>query len=290
MENHFYDVIPEDVFPESVVNWFREQGATSNHEKSQGIENGLAELVEKDFSEKLRGIIEKAQAATPWHINNCVFLSPEQKGELAAYLAIQFIRTKSIRRGFQDAADCLNQSLIDMGAPSAMIEEYLVSQTEAKNMHIRTMLDVEYLTQVAMGFLRLTWILGINRTPVKLYTSDDPITAIAHLYHPAMPMNGICSKGVEVIFPLTPNLVLIMIDGEYHTSLLSYERRYMVIDEERLIESYNSEMALHADRVVISSDGNYELLKKMKSKQPDVFKQPHVCLSYGGKVYLPRGD
>ncbi len=288
MENGFYDVIPEDVLSEEVINWFREQGLEPNQSETQGLEDGLAEVVEKDFSEELRTIIEKARTATPWSVNNCYFLSKEQKAELSAYLAIQYIRTKSIRTGFQEAADCINQFLADMGVPSPMNSENHISKTEAKNMHVQTLLDMDYLTKIAMTFSRLVWILGINRTSQKLYTSDNPIATYAHINDQIFSMSGISSKGIEVFFPLTPEIVLIMIDGSYHTRLLPYERRYLVLDNSDIIERYNGTIAMQSNRIILSSDGEFTLLKRMKERQPNVFNRPQTILRYGDKEYHPR--
>lgn len=288
MENGFYDVVPEDVISKEVLDWFCEKGIPVKQGQSQGLEDGFAEVIEKEFSEILHTIIQRAHEATPWHIKNCFFLSEEWKAELIVHLSLQFVRTKSMRKSFQEASDCLNQALVDMGAPSSMVEESMVSEVEAKNMHVQTLLDIDYLSMIAAAFSRLSWILGINRTAIKLYTSDNPIVTYAHINHPILSMSGINSEGVEVLFPITPDIVLIMVDGSFHKDCVPYERRYLEITNEQTIERYNGTIALQAERTVISADGNFSLLQRMKAKQADVFKQPHTSLRYGGKVYQPR--
>lgn len=287
-ENYFYDVNPNEIFSEEVLSAMREEGLSwDSNELSQGIEHAFANEVEGKFANLLKELISKANSATPWIVHNCYFISEDKKGELAAYLAIQYVRTKQVRTHIIESANCLGQALKDMGASEETMAKHVISNEASKNIHTQMIMDFEHLSEIAISFLNLTWILCLNKTKQKLYTSDSPIGTHAHINHPFMSMSGLRSKGVEVFFPISPDCILVMFDGEYHSQNAHLERKYVLLDSEAYIDYYNSLCALHSERCIFSSDGNMTLLEKMKENDPYVFAQPHTQLTWGGKDYYP---
>ena len=229
-ERFFYDVNPNDVFTDEVLDFLRDRGIVwETGEKSQGIEHAFSELVEDSYSPLLKKIIEKADNATPWYISNCYFISEAEKIELSIFLAIQFLRTKAVRNTILDASDCLNQALEDMGAPSETLKQFTVDKGEAKIVHTQILLSSKELTNVTTTLANHIWILGINRTQKKLFTSDNPIVTYGHSINPYLPTNGIAAQGVEVVFPISPSIALIMFEKTYHKDLIRYERRFRII-------------------------------------------------------------
>ena len=103
-----------------------------------------------------------------------------------------------------------------------------------------------------------------------------------------MAMNGLASKGVEVFYPISPNLILIMFDGTYHKEVEPYDRWYIELNDSSNIDYYNSLMAMRADRMIFSCDNNFAILEEMKRKNPDVFRQARGQLKWGDNVYYPR--
>lgn len=287
-ENCFYDVNPNDVFSEAARIKFREIGLSwDNDAMSQGIEKAFAEGIETRFSELLNVIRDKAKKATPWIINNCYFISAEQKIELSMYLAIQFIRGVQVRNTIRDSADCLVQVLKEMGAKDEMVAEYSISKADSKIIHTQMLLDYNNMCDFAIHFLRLTWLLGINSTKRKLYTSDSPIGTFAHIKDPIRSMSGLGCKGVEVYFPISPNCILIMVDGSYHVGWQPLERHYVSIDNEEFIEFYSWNCAMRSERCIYSQDGNFSTIDRMLYENTNAFEQPHVQLEWGGKTFTP---
>lgn len=287
-EGYFYDIKPTEFFTDDYLKVLRENGINICEDSTQLIEHALAEEFENPFSQLLNKIIDRTKNLTIWHIKNCFSILEEEKTELAAYLAIQFIRTKRIRTGIQDSADCLTQILADMGVPNSTIEKYSMTKEQAKNAHLSMLLDVENLDEITTCFLNLKWFVGINRTDKKFYTTDNAIGTQGHIKDPIRSMNGIASRGVEVFYPLSPDVILIMVDGGYHTTWQPFERRYIEITEAENIDYYNSILSMQAGRFIISCDNDFSLLKQMKSQNPDVFNQPSTQVTWGGETYYPR--
>ena len=289
-ENYFYDINPNDIFSHEFMESLHEQGITCDDENdSQIIERAFAEEIEKPFSDLLKTIIDKASALTPWHIKNCFFISEDKKLEFSGYLSLQLIRTKHIRSSIRESADCLIQVMKDMGFPNVGIAKYAVSKEKAKRIHINMLLDSQHLVEIVGCFYQLTWMLGVNKTQKKFFTSDTPIGTWGHIKDPILPMNGIASRGVEAFFPLSPDVILIMVDGSYHTHCLSLERKYIEITEDANIDYYNSILAMQAERLIFSADDNMTLLDSMKKRNPGIFKEPHVQTKWGGKTYYSKG-
>ena len=152
------------------------------------------------------------------------------------------------------------------------------------------LVDEKSMMEIAGHFYNLTWMLGLNTTEEKFYTSDNPICTYGHIKNGLYSMSGIASKGVEVFFPLSPNVILVMVDGSYHTQCLPYERRYIKITQKDSIDYYNSILAMQAERFVFSSENSMVLIDEMIKKDPEIFKHPHTQMSYGGKIYYPKDE
>lgn len=292
-QRYFYDVNPNHIFSGKTIEELKKLGLEwETEEKSQGLEYAFAEEIEKPFSGFLRELISNANSATPWHINNCYFVFPDEKADFSAYLAFQFMRTKRVRDSVLDAADCLSQAMEEMKFPESGRERYLISKEKAKELHVQMLVDAKNMAEVAAQFCKLTWMLGLNRTKKLFYTTDNPIATYGHLKQPYtyMSMNGLSSKGVEVFFPLSPNIILIMVDGSYHTELRSRERRYIEITNTKNVDFYNSLLSMEANRFVFSKDGDFSLLDEMKKREPQSLKKRTVKLEWGGKTFYPREE
>ena len=285
-ERYFYDIDPDEVFPSFIVDSLKENGLEfENEENVQFIEQAFSKEIEAPFSKLVNKIIDKTDKATHWHINNCYFINEDDKRELSFYLTLQKKKKKNVRNGIQDTIDCLTQAMKDMGIPESAIDKYNLSDEEVKQSHLKMMFDLKNLTTFTTYFYNYTWMLFVNRTKNNFFTSDHPIATQGHVYDSIMSTNGIASKGVEVIFPLSPKLLLVMVDGSYHTYCLSHERKYVEINSSEIIDKYNYLIVMQSDRFVFSADGNFDLTEKINV---DILKAPKTQMTWGGKTYLPK--
>lgn len=287
-ERYFYDIDLEAFRLGDYVEGCRDIEMAINDEGDpQVIEHSLSEDVEGPFSKLLNKLRKKVAELTPWHINNCFFISKEEKDALSECLAVQFLRAKGVRNGISDAADCMVQLMREWGVEASELERLAESKEQIKNIHISMMLDPDNLLQTKAYFQRLTWMLVVNKTKKKLYTCDSPIATIAHKHDAIRSMNGIASPGVEVFLPISPDAVLVMVDAMCLIQYLPFERRYYEITNSTYVDHYNSVLAERASRFIVSIDGEFTLLDGLKQEQPNFFKQPHSELIYGDKTFCP---
>lgn len=288
-ERYFYDMDFTGILTEDDLRRYGFSVCDPKHaDDEQYIENYFSNQIEDDFKNRLTLIIDRATNMSPWEIKNCYFLSEVDKYNLSLHLALQYIRVKSVRNSIADTEDCLRQALADMKAPQELVDRYTVPESQLPYIHGSMILDSKEIENISKSFFSLTWILQINRTPKPFFTSDSPIGTEAHIHHPFMSMAGLKSRGVEAYFPLSPNLMLLMYDGEYHTELSSSDRRVVELYDGRIVDFMNERCVVHTDGCIYSITNDFSVIDEMLKKDPRVLDQHHVTLQWGGKTYTPR--
>lgn len=290
-ERYFYDIDFTGILTEDDLKKYGYPVCDPKRlDDGQYIENFFANIVENDFKTRLLKIIYRVSQMNLWEIKNCSFLTEEDKFHLSFHLALQYIRVRSVRSGIAESNDCLSQALVDMGVPEEIIERHTVSMSQLPYIHGKMILDKEHLEKRSQSFFSLSWILHVNRTTRPFFTSDSPIGTEEHAErpYPFISMAGLNSQGVEVYFPISPNLMLLMFDGEYHKRLQGYDRRIIELYDEEAVKYCNSRCALYSDSCVISNKNDFSIINEMLVKDPKVFDQPRTVLHWGGNTYTPR--
>lgn len=250
--------------------------------KIQIIEKALSTGIEGPYVGFLTKILENARNASEWYLENCYFLHPDLKEAFAGLLAVQYVRTAHVRNMIRDLSDEINQFAAKMGASPQALKEYrTLTKEEAKNIHIDMLTQEEHLSEIASGFYRLKWALGINRTERSFLTSDNPICIIPHCNNGTMPMAGLSSIGVEVFITLSPDCILIMRDGDYHLPFTEVDMRYIEIKNAEFLESYNAFVCIYAERSVYSADGDFSQLERIKAEDPRLIQTSKITLKWG---------
>lgn len=280
-ERYFYDIklskyiTDEEVDPESL-------------DDVQYIEDFFANNVEGHFKTLLDNLIERALSMNRWEIKNCFFISEENKAKFSVMLSLQHNRGKAVRNSIADSSDCLCQALKDMGVPAEDIQKYTVTEDDLHLIHGEIILSEEETIKLSHIFDNHIWVLLINKSDQLFYTSDTPIGTKAHIENRFMPMNGLVSAGVEVFFPLSPNLILLLFERTHHKSMSKYDRKALEITDNRIVREYNLRCVVNSEREVYAKDGDFKLIDDMLLEEPDILSQPRSTMSWGGKTYTPN--
>lgn len=283
-ERYYYDIDYRELSAQKLA-LLRELGIEPTKDE-QFVEHFLSGHVEGVYSQLLKKVLDRE--ISPWYEKNCFFLSQEDKIDFAICIAFQYIRTKETRRMLSDMSNCLEQAFKAMNVPDEMAEKYRLHSGEEKNIQGNMLLDIEHILDLARSFFSLTWVLGINKTTKSFYTSDNPIGTKAHVKNPYISMSGIRSEGVEVYFPLSPKHILIMCDGTYHKELASYDRKYVQVEEEQMVEHYNWYCVNNSNRCIYSENDNFAVVDRILEDNPNAFEIPKTQLSWGGKTFIPE--
>ena len=111
---------------------------------------------------------------------------------------------------------------------------------------------------------------------------------MGHLVNQPSIKNGFQSLGVTVYFPVSPNLILLIIDSSYLCEIGDRDRRIISIDDVEDVIYFNQSIALNADRCVISQKDNFVDIENLLKDKPNIFDKPKAIINYGGKTYYPR--
>lgn len=288
-ENYFYDFDFSSILRNADFDMMGFANEALEHfDDEQYIEHFFAEHIESNYASSLHQIISKARQMSPWELRNCFFISERAKKNFSFHLAWQFIRVKAVRNSISNSADCLEQALIEMGASPEVIKKYSVPNSQLPYIHGGMILNKGEINEMAQSFFRLTWILQVNRTNQPFFTSDNPIGTEAHVHHPFISMSGIQSQGIEVYFPLSPDLMLLMFDGEYHNDFQDYDRRVIELSNTDVVKYCNSRCAMHSERCVFSTNDDFSVIQEMLDRNPNMFNGPHTIMQWNGKTYTPR--
>ena len=123
--------------------------------------------------------------------------------------------------------------------------------------------------------LDLGWNLTKNNLAKEFYTSDHPIV----IYNPIYSGNTIIgygsisyrSEGVEIYFPLTPNLCLILFDKE-KSDYRNVPPKRNVIEKE--LNWINTQIIANSHRIVLTRKNDFQFVKECLKKYPEL-KDPN---------------
>lgn len=146
--------------------------------------------------------------------------------------------------------------------------EYFDLKVKNKNykkfIHAQMLTDPEVASHLAGDFGNKIWIIGYNRTEMDLLTSDNPIVKFGHNGY-----SGFNSEGIEIFFPINTKLVLILKDPNYFWHESCNHNHFVEIPIED-IDFMNSLQLQQSYRYIFDKTGNFELVKGMMQRNPNL--------------------
>lgn len=288
-ENYFYDIDLTKVMAESEKEkyGFSKDADLSKVDEEQYIENMFAKDIEGNFKFLLKKII-KITSKSQWEIQNCFFISDEDKLAFSYYIAIQNLRVKRVRETISNISNLIHQAFENENVVPGFFEKYTARKEELPFIHGAMICDDNSVNALAQRIYALKWLLGINKTDSMFLTSDNPIGTIPHVSHPYMSMNGLNSEGIEAYFPISPNVILLMYDGDYHKSINPYDRRSIYLYDSNDVAMYNEQIVHNSTRCVFSKNGDFSIVQLMLKENKDVFNLSSTVMHWGGRTYTPK--
>ena len=254
MENYFYDIDFEELLQkaesdesEKIKTDLKNIVGTENWEDvksvldNKHIEKKFFAPMEEIYSDLLQKFISKSYDGNNWVIKNCNICSEIEKEYMALFIAIQIIRTKSFRATLGDTFAQFYQTLaykLQMNNENALPKEaFEVEANEdfVKLQHSTMILDEEMAVEIAETLCNHIWVIYVNKTDYPFYTSDNPVATIPHKRDEYMSYGGLASEGVEIVFPISPKLLLAMYEKETYKdkfkieNILNCRQKYKLI-------------------------------------------------------------
>ena len=280
-ETHVRNVAAENGFYN-----FKADGATFS------IEHDLSNL-ERASSQIIEKIIKQESLSG---------MTSDEKATLSIFLAAQFSRTKQQRLMLKQMNDLLVAFIRRIGGDPNNVKNFTPFSDEEEINRFAIMTLEENVKKFWPVFHRRGWILFKSTQSMRYYISDNPITLHNDNDLGFMGNLGLGVKGIEIYFPLSPNLSLVIIDesneqmirkgykNRKELPLDKRERRVIkglmrgletgtsVQSENENIEFHNSMQVAYSSRFVFSTDKGFDLAYKMIKMDPK-YKGPPLVIN-----------
>lgn len=288
-ENYFYDMDIEKLISdvpleqrEKIINDIKEITGCDDWDtivteiiNPKHIEKKFFCEVEGVYGPLLKRIIQNSYSGNQWVIDHCAPFSEDDKSMLSLFLAIQIIRTKAFRDSIHQISEKTFQTLL---YKQQLNDEVSISREDInvkanseyiKLLHLDMILDEDMALEMAEVFSNHIWVMNVNKTSTPFYTSDNPVLTIPHIKDKYMTYGGYNSKGVEVVFPVSPNLLLSMYEKRQFSSYFN-DRSFRIIKDDTTVDYYNRVQVAQSFRCVFSNMNEFSIAKDMCDKYPEI--------------------
>lgn len=222
----------------------------------QSFEQVLSEF-ESSFAKSINQIVNKGSIKE---------ISEEQKIQIAKFIAMQLNRTPRLRIKIQEVLNNIFTQLIEShGLETEIVPE--IAKNKAKEFQTDSFIKIA--DSIYQYILNLKWCLMRNDTTNTFWTSDNPVFFVNQLPPKKGLSNcGLACIGIEVHFPISHNLSLIILDPNTfprYTDLI-------IADKDDYIIYENSLQFYSATRFIYSNNEDFSLAKKILKENPKEFQ------------------
>lgn len=235
----------------------------------QHIEHWFGENIETWLFNPLDKVSTLYTMTNPKILNSIDVLSDENMNYISLFLAIQFMRSKEFRETITELYERLPILLLKKFAKTPeekrladSFELKIKNENHKKIYHAQVLTDPEYAAHFAETFRKKIWVIGYNRTDMPFYTSDNPVVKFGH-----EGFSGFNSKGIEIFFPITTKLVLILKDPEFFYHEMPNHNHFVELDDVD-VAFINSLQVQQSYRYVFDKTGNFKLASGMMERNP----------------------
>ena len=235
----------------------------------QHIEHWFGQNVETWLFDPLDKISTLYTMSNPQILNSIEVLSAKNMNYISLFLAIQVMRSKEFRESITELYERLPMLLMKKFAKTQEEKDYAKSlelkiknENHKKVYHAQVLTDPEYAVHLAETFRAKIWMIGYNRTNMPFYTSDNPVVKFGHNGY-----SGFNSQGIEIFFPITTRLVLILKDPDYFYFEIDNHNHFVELDDVD-VAFINSLQVQQSYRYVFDKSGDFKLAIGLMERNP----------------------
>jgi hypothetical protein len=198
-------------------------------------------------------------------------IDDEVKGRMCYFLTLQILRTRDVRNLAREMQTKFLQALVDdMTKLNFPEHSHLSPRVEMKHdviAHLKLMLDPRIVAPICDVLSANIWLIGLNKSGTSLITSDTPIVKCNHIKHKYAA--GWAGPGVEILFPISPNHALILLDRQTFVENLPNDGRWVNLTKDD-ITRFNEFQVINSHRQVFSSTPDFHLVERMCKERPEL--------------------
>ena len=136
--------------------------------------------------------------------------------------------------------------------------------------HARAVLDNELRDQIAEIIFQHYWMILENPFQTAFITSDHPVCNHGTISHPTRSMQGLASLGAEILFPLSPKHLLLIVEKRAFPHAAEIDGQMKMIDSPDNVIYYNHWQVRHAFRFLYSAVDDFSLARSMIEESPEL--------------------
>ena len=193
-------------------------------------------------------------------------LTQQDKRDLSNFIVLQLMRTEEVRNSIRDVGHLVEETLEERFGIELDIGEEEDIEREIAEAH-NARLTMEEIEEMADILLEKRWFVMENYTDKPLWTSDHPV--VLHNqgdFSDWESGHGIAVEGVQIFFPLAPDLMLQMADPAYFWMA---PENIMIPDEDN-ITFYNELQIRQSNRQLYGPDNDFELAQQTIERFPSL--------------------
>lgn len=263
-EKYFYDI---DWNNASIKEKY--ESIDLNNFDEQLLEKLFSSRIEDTLSNDIKFLKENVEKNSYiCKIKIYLFLLRKRK-KLIEYIYIQYCRTwqykENMLQTFQLLVDFI-ENIDNSGDQIKEIHEQSKKLVENENLQNDMLLlhafkssNLDYIIRK----LKRYYFLLVYMPNENFITSDNPIVTSGHIKDKLVATDGLLCEGVEIVYPLTPHILLILYENNYHRTLKKYNNKVIVIDNNEIRDYYNSLQTIQSSQYLFSNNLDFSLSNKI---------------------------
>lgn len=231
-------------------------------------------------------------------------ISTSHRQDLAAFLAVQLIRTKTFREEWNAFPQLLRehfQKFDDQIAAESQMDELIHDIPENDSKEQTSKMVVTAPENFAHHFLDKDWILVATTRKRPFFLNDNPLARQNLVERHHRGNLGLASLGIEIYFPLSPTRALAMWCPTL-ARLVHHTARERIVNYQQdpggvigmstslrsgaplhftpeNVENFNSLQVAWSERYIFSSSEDFELARSMLKAEPHLKKGPRSSIA-----------
>lgn len=198
-------------------------------------------------------------------------LSSYEQHEFAIMLAIQGLRTRQFRDQVFQNAHRLRDELLKRGWNS---EASLPKPdgAHARRVQLSMLLDPMMIDELCGVLLNHIWVYfrTVDYRVPKFYTSDSPLVRRGHETTLMRGGEGLNSRGVEIAFPLSPDVILVLFERAHHGHQHAAFEGMVRTTDQQLVDYYNFLQVERSRQWLFSLDKDFQFAKDCCEVYPEL--------------------
>jgi len=235
------------------------------------------QFIEKFFS-TIEGFAASdiTQLADVLQSNAFSVLPTRSRGDLAMFIALQYIRTLRARQGVLEMvkkfAHRLGEIHLRLKFPDSPDPKFEIDVPQDKEalLHFKSLLEPSFIRELQWIVYNHIWTVLRNETNGTFCTSDHPVVLDRLASLEEDQGYGIASKGVIVYLPLSPIYSLMLLERRFFANFEPADGKLLVTRDLNKVDKMNLLQVQQSARHVFSAEDNLQFAVTVCDTHPEL--------------------